>query len=293
MGSLYIIGNGLDLHFDLQTKPEDFENYLKKQCVYNSINNAFEELETYGVDWSDYEQSLNQMDLDQIEEENAVEPDYLSDHESDRDSGILNMKYYVDSIQEAISTALRQMVDAADKKVSQLSKNRPPIKLFHNGDAILTFNYTSTVESLFCLPENVLIHHIHGCYKNNECLIFGYKRNKSSYSPAWSNLDENSWDYYIQKQREQVYQLYKNLEKRFQFEELEHFLNKCAQIDNVVVLGHSMGDVDAAYMDMIEKKLHPQHWKISYYKDEDKTRVMKQNYAFMNKISFFKLSDII
>ena len=38
-----------------------------------------------------YEQSLNDIDLDEIEFRNEIQPDYLSDRESDRDGGIVNM----------------------------------------------------------------------------------------------------------------------------------------------------------------------------------------------------------
>jgi len=45
-------------------------------------------LNCYGVDWNEYEQSLNDINLDEIEYQNEICPDYLSDHESDRDTKI-------------------------------------------------------------------------------------------------------------------------------------------------------------------------------------------------------------
>ena len=92
MGTLYIIGNGFDLHFKLKTRPEHFEKYLETQPVYNERSNAFEVLNCYGVDWHEYEQSLNDIALDDIAFQNEIQPDYLSDRESDRDCGILNMQ---------------------------------------------------------------------------------------------------------------------------------------------------------------------------------------------------------
>lgn len=110
MGTLYIIGNGFDLHFKLKTRTNHFVEYLKAQPVYNEVGNAFEVLGCYGVDWYEYEQSLNDIDLDEIQFQNEIQPDYLSDRESDRDGGILNMQMYVDSLREAIESALIQMV---------------------------------------------------------------------------------------------------------------------------------------------------------------------------------------
>lgn len=149
MGTLYIIGNGVDLHFKLKTRTNHFVEYLKTQPVYNEVGNAFEVLGCYGVDWYEYEQSLNDIDLDEIQFQNEIQPDYLSDRESDRDDGILNMQMYVDSLREAIESALIQMVIAANNDIFALSRYYQPPQLFKAEDAILTFNYTSTIELLF------------------------------------------------------------------------------------------------------------------------------------------------
>ena len=79
MKTLYIIGNGFDLHFGLKTKTDHFIEYLKNQPVYNEADNAFNVFYSYGVNWYEYEQSLNNIDLDEIEFENEIQPDYLSD----------------------------------------------------------------------------------------------------------------------------------------------------------------------------------------------------------------------
>lgn len=136
MGTLYIIGNGFDLNFNLNTKTEHFSGYLKQQSVYNEVGNALDVLDCYGVDWHEYEQSLNDIDLDEIEFQNVIQPDYLSDRESDRDGGILNMQMYVDSLSDAINTALEQMVDEANNDVRKLSRMSHKKKLFQSGDAI-------------------------------------------------------------------------------------------------------------------------------------------------------------
>lgn len=176
MGTLYIIGNGFDLYFKLKTRTNHFVEYLKAQPVYNEVGNAFEILDCYGVDWYEYEQSLNDIDLYRIQFQNEIQPDYLSDRESDRDGGILNMQMYVDSLSEAIESALVQMVIAANNDIFALSRDKKPSQLFKAGDAILTFNYTSTIERLFDVPRTVPICHIHGCYNQGSPLVFGYRK---------------------------------------------------------------------------------------------------------------------
>ena len=67
--TLYILGNGFDLHFGLKTLPSDFCEILKSYDIYNEVVKADEVLLGYGVDWSQYEESLAEMDLEEIEEQ--------------------------------------------------------------------------------------------------------------------------------------------------------------------------------------------------------------------------------
>lgn len=244
MRTLYIIGNGFDLHFNLKTKTDNFENYLKNQTIYNGVDNASDVFNSYGVNWYEYEQSLNDIDLDEIESQNEIKPDYLSDRESDRDGGIVNMQMYVGSISEAIRSALEQMVISANEDALVLSEDFLAPKLFEVGDAILTFNYTSTIEILFEVPDSVPIFHIHGCYEQGTPLVFGYRNNQNSYVKTWPDMDEDNWDYYVAQQREVVYDFYSSLEKKLEIDKLVSFLLKCGKMDRVVVLGHSMSPVD-------------------------------------------------
>lgn len=293
MGTLYIVGNGFDLHFKFKTRTSHFIEYLKEQSIYNEIGNAADVLNCYGIDWCDYEQSLNDIDLDEIELQNEIQPDYLSDHESDRDGGILNMQMYVNSLSYAINSALEQMVFAANDEIRELSLHYPPKKLFKSGDAILTFNYTSTIEYLFFIPDNVPVFHIHGCYEQGNPLIFGYRSNKNSYTDAWASIDEENWDYYIAQQREAVYMFYESWKKKLQIDNLQVFLARCYGIDRIVVLGHSMSAVDFEYMEQVEKNLRPVSWEISYYDKKDIERICLQGYSFQNKIRFARIEELL
>lgn len=292
MRTLYIIGNGFDLHFNLKTKTYNFENYLKNQTIYNGVDNASDVFNSYGVNWYEYEQSLNDIDLDEIESQNEIKPDYLSDRESDRDGGIVNMQMYVGSLSEAIRSALEQMVISANEDALVLSEDFLAPKLFEVGDAILTFNYTSTIEILFEVPDSVPIFHIHGCYEQGTPLVFGYRNNQNSYVKTWPDMDEDNWDYYVAQQREVVYDFYSSLEKKLEIDKLVSFLLKCGKMDRVVVLGHSMSPVDYEYMEKVDATLNPRIWEISYYNENDIHRVQSQGYSFQQKM-IFKNMDMI
>lgn len=112
-----MIGNGFDLHFGLNTNPKDFEKYLKTKSIYNEPDNALDFFRCYGVDWSEYEQSMANIEFVELEEEHEQAPDYMSDHEGDRDGVIWDMEMLVDSLSGAINDALTDMVDDANAQI--------------------------------------------------------------------------------------------------------------------------------------------------------------------------------
>ncbi len=280
MGKLFVIGNGFDLHYGLKTHVEDFKKYLAREEVFDNPLNALDVFDAYGVNWGQYEQSLTNMNLDIIEDENEIGPDYQSDHETDRDGGILNMQMLVDSLSESVCSALRKMVLAANHSLTQDEPITLPV--FKAGDAILSFNYTSTIETLFMIPNSVPICHIHGFVEDGTEMIFGYMDSKTNPRQNWADLGEDG-DFYIQQQRNVVYHFYQSWAKKLQLEKLYEFLRLCKGIDKIVVLGHSMNAVDSEYMELINHTLCPNSWEISCYKG-DLTLSDLQPYSFFHKI---------
>ncbi|WP_294379124.1 AbiH family protein [uncultured Clostridium sp.] len=118
MGKLYIFGNGLDLHYKLKTKLSDFVNILKDKDIYNETNNAAEIFENYNVLWSNFEQDMAYIELEQIEENQVQSPDYMSEHEYDRDGVITNVEEYVDSLKRAIFESLSDMIHTAEQDIA-------------------------------------------------------------------------------------------------------------------------------------------------------------------------------
>lgn len=286
MGTLFVIGNGFDLHFGLKTTTADFEEFLSRQSIEGEMDNALEVLNAYGVDWSEYEQSLADMNLNAIEMENLGFPDYMSDRESDRDGVIYQMQEYLNSINNAISSALAEMVDTANEDLEDEDISASCPRLFQDGDAVVSFNYTSTVEMLFDIPYDFPILHIHGYHANNEQLIFGYGEIKGNYHRRLE-ADEDT-DFYENQQRQAIYEFYTGWQKKAKLKKLKRFLESCQGIDQVVVLGHSMGEVDAKYMEVIEKTIHPTVWKISYHCSPKSMKTALKQYSFEQKCDLFE-----
>lgn len=276
---LYVIGNGFDCMYGLSTKVSDFERHLSEKRVYNEIDSANEILNTYGVYWNEFEEGLSYIDIKEIYCRNVQSPDYLSDRESDRDEVILNMQLYTDSLEKCVRDALDDMIQEAESELDE--KECITKSLFCEGDQIVSFNYTSTIERLYDLSEGINIMHVHGDSDGNK--IFGYKERLE----AQSVISSDEEDYYADKQKDVVNSMYKRLQKNYKYKELNEFLERnCQEVEEVVVIGHSMANVDSDYMEMIEKIVKPQKWHISQYNQEPSENSLSE-YSFVDKICFF------
>lgn len=288
--TLFIIGNGFDLYHRLPTSTSDFCNILSSKKVYGYADDAREIFMNYGVDWGEYESSLGLLDLNEIEECNLSMPDYLSDHEYDRDGTIWYMEEHLESLRSAIEESLSEMVESANE---QLYDTDIRIKnMFKKEDVVLSFNYTSTLEKLYEI-EGIPILHIHGYYGCNEKLLFGYKNGKNAkeYRKRYFDPLDDGRDYYVDLQRESVAQFYESCRKKLQLDKLRNFLTGIRNIDQIYVMGHSMSYVDSEYMELIEEILTPSKWYISQYNNSPCNKELSM-YSFANKVIFYSLSDL-
>lgn len=284
MGKLYIFGNGLDLHYRLKTRPDDFLQILRNKQIYNETSNAAEIFENYNVLWSNFEQDMAYLDLEQIEENQVQSPDYMSEHEYDRDGVITNVEEYVKSLNNAIFESLSDMIYMAEQDISELSSDDK--WLFDDGDMILSFNYTSTIERI-SNAKDVPILHIHGFYNAEESLILGYREPLNNYNYLkYSNPDDG--DYYMERQLYLINAFYQSLKKNMQIEKLRSFLMNAGKLDEVLVYGHSLGDVDVPYLELVDSILQPRMWKVSYYRDNDEVFSNSEDLSFRKRILFFK-----
>ena len=278
---LYIIGNGFDLHYGLNTKTSDFTSYLCRERIYNSLANASDEFLCCGVNWSEYEEDIANINLDVIEETQLQYPDYMSDHESDRDGVILNMDMYLDSLSAAVFSSLKNMANDANKVC--LAKD-----FEFESDFIVNFNYTNTVEKVSKTVLDRPVFHIHGAVEHNIPLVFGYGRAVAEYDSDKYSRSEDG-DYYLEKQAHLIEDFYLSFQKDLKIKDLRRYIESINQtIDCVEVRGHSIGSVDMPYFELIEELLAPKKWRISYHEDGDPVIENVNNLSFCGKVDWFK-----
>ncbi len=333
MAKLFIIGNGFDLFFELPTSTNDFVNQLE-QKPFECFESAKEAYLYYGVDWSTFEEGLASIDLEIISEEIVEGPDYMSDHESDRDGVIWTVQDYTDKLLQVREEALINMVQIAEDKIETLSTFFYPDFFDSTVDEIISFNYTSTIESLFNYSKPIF--HIHGFYKDNDYLLLGFgnesedfyrfkarlnsetnlskeieindiEQNKNLSTEEkeekirdveyyYEEYEKNGGnDYYIDMQYELLIDFYIANKKEKQINKLKDYLKKLKHIDEVVVLGQGMGNVDREYFELVEQNIRPEKWTISARNGDEIKSVEKwcKTYSFGNKIHVKTMDEIL
>ena len=58
-------------------------------------------------------------------------------------------------------------------------------------------------------------------------------------------------------------------------------------------MGHSMSAVDAEYMELVEKTLHPRSWEISYHNPDSIDDIISQGYSFGYKMRFAPMKELM
>lgn len=272
---LYIIGNGFDLAHGLPTR---YNPDFKEVATRNETNNLFWELyQSENPDiWSDFENLLAKPDFDSLSEIfNGYYPDYTSDHESDRDSIITQT-----DISGKLGESLYEFASNAERTLKAIKPITYYEKLFSAEARFLSFNYTHTLEDIYGIQTEKILH-IHGEVGGDNKLIMGYDvtdfnagtisedvTGHGQYrSLATAEHIDQIEDSYVRTAYENLLGKIKSWEKPIQKDKLLDFINKF-KIDEVIVIGFSFGKVDAAYFDLIQQKFSDCRFIIAAHNNE-------------------------
>lgn len=150
-----------------------------------------------------------------------------------------------------------------------------------NHDIFINFNYTTTLEDIYDIPEENIIH-IHGVVNSEDNLVLGH-----------SNLDKA--DYFNEKYHEyhnqfdeQSAPIYNALaEYCFNtYKDVNNYIHQLYSIDfnsieRVMIIGHSLGTVDLPYFIEIKERMKEDtEWYIYYY-DESQIDKFKEQLSLV------------
>lgn len=273
---LFVVGNGFDLAHGLPTR---FDPNFKKIAENYETYNFWELYQSQENDiWSDFENLLGRPDFNMLEEIfNGYEPNYLSDRESDRDGIITQV-----DLNGNLQGALYEFANKAENHLRNIQANDFIAKTLDLDGYYISFNYTHTLEEIYDIPREQILH-IHGeVGKDN--LELGYP--KGNFTPDKYSYDvrrkgrgpcaeieiedyiNEIEDYYERTAYEMLLHKCKTFYKESKIDLLENFLNinQC-KIEKIIVYGHSCA-IDFDYFNYLNKRYANAYWK--FYVKEGK-----------------------
>ncbi|MBV6391198.1 MAG: hypothetical protein KPEEDBHJ_00406 [Anaerolineales bacterium] len=294
--SLYIIGNGFDIHHGINSRYSDFKNYLLG--VDKSLHKLITEYIPTEENWSDLEQALADTDRDSITEYTLQ---FLKSYGADdwSDSYHHDYQYEIDKIIQGLSTNLKNRFAEwiTQLYIPKHADVEGRIISIDKNAQFLSFNYTSTLSVIYGVPkDNILF--IHGkAGSSNQEIVLGH-----AWSPNLSqkgvSLDEDIEDPRVVEGNEIINEFFKKTFKNAQgiiAQNLSFFTN-LRRVSNIYILGHSLSSVDINYFEEIIKNIDIDkvQWKISFFGNDEFGRhkaTIKKLGVDNSKVIFCELKD--
>lgn len=262
---LVIIGNGFDLAHGLRSSYHDFGNYIenKHPTFYANLVSAFNN--DSGI-WGDFERTLplcgNELENNglQMMQERLQEIDYTPTD----DEGI---KYWLKDQYNFINRLPSVLRNWANSILLQSIHRCYKSSLFEADAKYLTFNYTQTLEYLYCI-KNEQVLHIHGSVASlSEPLIMGHGDRRSiEYAQNRVKEAESEHDIITAAVYDCVLKYLQSSYKNSSsiISKNSAFFDGLDNVDEIEVIGCSLSKADEPYFAAIESKCH-KHWTFYYH----------------------------
>jgi hypothetical protein len=319
LNTLYIIGNGFDLHHHLDTWYSSFGLFLKKTypdiyevlLKYLGLADLDEDNEDSLKDplWGQFEASLARMDNELlIENHRNYAPNYGSDDFSEGDAYAMQM--YINEIVTKATLKMKQAFEEFIENVNYPETLENPLVNLDINALFLSFNYTDTLERYYKISrEN--IEYIHNKAGEGKGLILGHGIDPSEFEESneqppedakqrelWEEYMSSNYDHSLELAKDEIRGYFQDSFKPTQdvIAEKQVFFERLAEIDTVYVLGHSMSKVDLPYFIELKKYLSGnEEWVISYFNESeisDRKEVVMSLGIAEDKIHFKRISEL-
>ena len=257
MATLVILGNGFDIWHDLPTSYWNF---------YNQYNESLEEHIQYfdsfcdgDSEWANFEESLGTFNQDNFHDNVTLQP---SLEEMANDPSCLYG--FEDDISNKKEELVNDITNAFNEWIRSIDVNEA-IKLIHFPESFrfINFNYTTTLQDVYRVPDcNIL--HIHGKVRRN--IIFGYNDvNRSAVSVQGS---DKPWFEESQRSVASVSSVFHKPVDEI-LEQYKCQLEGYRDVTDIVVIGHSINDIDIPYFQCILNAYPGAKWKNYNYQNLD------------------------
>lgn len=293
---IYIIGNGFDMHHSLNTAYFKYKTYLK------SINKKLVEkldrlMDEHGIEdddikyWSkleDYLYVISQFDIDKVYDASLAS----SESDMDRASYWSDPGYNAKTYSKEITDVVKDIKNNFDGWIQEIEKSISIDNTSINIDLdlpidayYLNFNYTSTLEKLYSIPsQNVL--HIHGSIKDDYILGHNQKLIIPFEHPEMMQMNWKGDPIYgddfrcveikksINNACKEIHDVYYKNSKSI-IQKNKNFFDKFINTDEIIFMGLSMGEQDWPYLESISKLIKRNCIVRVYYHNEEADIVPK------------------
>ncbi len=267
---LYIIGNGFDIAHGYNTR---FSNFLKwMQSYYPNDYCIFSNYFDDYLLWNNFEESLDTFDFGQFSYDH-----YPIEDTPQGEAKLIGDIEYSLSVFSKVSSLLSEWLQTIKyNEYKCISKSIFPNSWF------LTFNYTSTLEVLYTIPQQNILH-IHGSLSRKENLICGH--NDIKIVKELKKQAEEYHDEYIEQELVNLeYQYFSITHKNVDeiIKQNSNFFQNLSSVNEIYILGHSLNTIDFPYFYKIKTEISSNCiWKIHCYSNDDK----KAAYDLIKKLN--------
>lgn len=271
MHKLYIIGNGFDLHHGIPSSYHQFGKFLAANDpeTFALAQRYFSDDDGF---WSDFEGNLADFDAYSLIEEAE---NYLVSYAAEDWSDSYNHDYQfeIDRVVKALSVTMKacfadwigQLTIPAPTAIENKRLSIDPAATF------LNFNYTTTLQKSYGIDPSKILQ-IHGSTADApDQLVLGHGWNPDERRSMNFGIDPKDADIRVIQGNNLIDKYFKATFKPTKTIIQQHrpFFAGLASVDQILVAGHSLADVDIPYVDEIIRHIEAGRvtWKISYHGD--------------------------
>jgi hypothetical protein len=280
---LIIVGNGFDLYHHMPTHYSDFRQFLveRNSDLVQTVETYLPSIDgRHNNDWANLEAALADIDVDNVISDCEMHLPSYSD-EDWSDAGHHSFQYAIEEIVSDISAKLRSQFEqwASEIAVPRLGDFRGELLIFSDHDRFLSFNYTGTLEDLYQIPSE-RVFHIHGYVgRLSDGLVLGHGWAPDTRQSLNEGRDLAEQDTRVTEAFDIVDDYFGSTFKptqRILDEHAAYFASMC-DVEEVVILGHSLSEVDHPYFLALLSNLPGSAvWRLACRDEESKLWLTKQ-----------------
>lgn len=277
MKTLYIIGNGFDKAHKLRTGYDHFMDWLSKSQFYNATDFAVEinGLAQNNIKlWKNFEMALGRFDLEMfIDSRNA---EYVDFDINDPDNWGKQAEVFYAGIKYLDEDHYRELIEAF-RAWARSIETYMAHPIYNNLNSVnnyfFTFNYTNTLEEVYGIPKDRIIH-IHGNAVDPQSTIeVGHNHDYSEDRDKVFDVLEakapadagDSCDMIIDMLNFSIKPVDEIISRNADYFQNLSFIG----IEKIIVQGHGYGEIDWPYFERIKKSCPNAQWKLTWYVPTD------------------------